>query len=370
MLSWRNQFDDSYYWLTAQLAARGMQRATCRVIASLIIVFGAIPTIFAFSPVVAQDLPHRSAAIGVTVCSVMMGSRWLRRGWPSRTMSQACSVVGAVWIAVACLLASDPMVGLLGVTAFTVLTGYVGLFHSVRLLTVTWLIAGATTIMLVFRLVAINGALAVGSILAVGVLNGCVAFACRFVVRLIRPELVRDDHLEPLTGLPTREGFYDRVSTLLGARNRQDDRHLVIVVASMDSFSLLTSDRGGAAADQARVTLAQCVRDTVRRGALIAHPGDAEFFIADLFTGVDPTPLCGRLQHAVRNASGLTVSIGVVVTPLSPLTTHPPFDVVEELLAIATTAMFEARAAGGDQSRYAINPSLTVLNDAGDPPYP
>ncbi|MET0703066.1 MAG: GGDEF domain-containing protein [Mycobacterium sp.] len=339
------------------------------MIASLIIAFGAIPTVFAFSPVVAPDFPHRSAAIGVTVTSVMMGSRWLRSGWPSRTVSQACSVVGAVGIAVACLLASDPMVGLLGgVTAFTVLTGYVGLFHSVRLLALTWLIAATTRIVLMVNLLAINGPLAVGSVLAIGLLNGCVAVASRFVLRLINPDLVHEN-LEPLTGLPTREGFNHQVGTLLGARNRLDDRHLAVFVVSIDSFSLLTNARGNAAADQARVAMAQCVRNTVRRDALIAHPGDAEFFIADLFTRADPSPLCGRLHHAVKTASGLTVSIGVVVTPLSPLTSHPPFDVIEELLAIATTALAEARAAGGDQSRYAINPSLIVLDDACNPPY-
>jgi GGDEF domain-containing protein len=119
-----------------------------------------------------------------------------------------------------------------------------------------------------------------------------------------------------LTGLSTRAGFYDQVGTLLGARNRQDDRYLAVVVASIDSFSLLTSMRGGARADQARVILAQCVRDIVRRGALIAHPGDAEFFIADLFTSADATPFSGRLQHALVNAAaGLTASIGVVTTP-------------------------------------------------------
>jgi GGDEF domain-containing protein len=301
----------------------------------------------------------------------MMGSRWLRSGWPSRTVSQACSVVGAVCIAVACLLASDPMVGLLGgVAAFTVLTGYVGLFHSVRLLAMTWLIAATTRIVLMVNLLTINGPLAVESLFAIGLLSGCVAFASRFVLRLMNPDVVHENHLEPLTGLPTREGFYHQIATLLAARNRSDDRHLTVVVVSVDSFSLLINARGNAAADQARVATAQCVRSTVRRDALIAHPGDAEFFIADLFTRADPSPLCGRIHHAVKTASGLTVSIGVVLTPLSPLTSHPPFDVIEELLAIATTALAEARAAGGDQSRYAINPSLIVLDDACNPPYP
>jgi GGDEF domain-containing protein len=370
MRLWRLQFDDSYYWLTAHLAARRAQRWTCRLIAFVMIVFGAVPTMLVFSSLETQTLSHHGLAVGVTVCCVAMGSQWLRGGWPSRRVSQVCSVVGAVCIAAACLLATDPVLGLLGATSFAVLNGYVGLFHSVRLLTVTWLLAGAAMMVLVVRLVAVNGALAVGAVLVVVLLNVLVVFLCRFVVRLIRPDIVHD-HLEPLTGLPTREGFYDQIGTLLGARSRGDDRYLVVVVVSIDSFSLLTSVRGRAGADQARVTVAQCVRETVRRGALVSHPGDAEFFIADLFTNADPAPLSGRLRHAIVNAAaGLTVSIGVVTTPLKPVTSHPPFDVVEELLTIATSAMFEARAAGGNQSRYAINPPLTVLNDANNPSPP
>jgi hypothetical protein len=47
-------------------------------------------------------------------------------------------------------------------------------------------------------------------------------------------------------------------------------------------------------------------------------------------------------------SSGLTVSIGVAA-PAEPVDFSSAFDVLEELLAIAMAAMFEARAAGGDQ---------------------
>jgi GGDEF domain-containing protein len=367
MLPWHLQ-PDSYYWVTAQLAARGVQRWTCRLISAMVITFGAVPTMVEFSPLEPHSFLHRSLALGVSACSVVMGSHWLRDGWPSRTVSRICSVVGALCIAGVCLLASDPMVGLLGATSFAVLTNYVGLFHSVRLLAVTWLVSGTTMTVLAFRLVSIHGALTVGVVLLVALLTVFAAFACRLVLRLIPPTLV-GDHLEPVTGLLTREGFYDQVGMLLGARSRADDRHLVVVVAGIDSVAGLTSGLGSIRPNQARVTLARCVRETARRDALVAHPGDAEFFIADLFTSADPSPLSERLRHTIAHTClGVTASIGVVTTPLGPLTSHPPFDVLEELVTIATTAMFDARAGGGNQSRYAINPALTVLTEAHNRP--
>lgn len=53
--------------------------------------------------------------------------------------------------------------------------------------------------------------------------------------------------------------------------------------------------------------------------------------------------------------------MGVVCTPLVPLAAAPAYDAVEELLTIAVTAMFEARGAGGNQTRAAIDPALSVL---------
>jgi hypothetical protein len=42
---------------------------------------------------------------------------------------------------------------------------------------------------------------------------------------------------------------------------------------------------------------------------------------------------------------------------------HPPPDVLDELLNLATSAMYEARRAGGNQYRLLLAPPLTVLDD-------
>jgi hypothetical protein len=48
-------------------------------------------------------------------------------------------------------------------------------------------------------------------------------------------------------------------------------------VVNLDSFSLLLSLAGAAGGNRARIAIAQQLRETVRRDALIAHVSDAEF---------------------------------------------------------------------------------------------
>lgn len=358
---------DPYYWLTAQLAARGLQRLARRLIAANIMVFGLIPILLAFGPGHGQNFPGQVVAVAVTVCCVAMGSQWLWRVWPSRGVSRACVLVGAACVSLASMAAGDPLLGLLFCASIGTLTIYVGLFHSLPMLVATWVIWAAGLLVVVERLAAVSITRAVGGTLLIVMINAFAAFITRVLLQLVRVD-IPDHHLEPLTGLLTRDGFYEHVATLLGARNREDDRYLVVAVLHIDSFSMVTSLRGAAQANEVLVSLAQRVRETARREALIAYQGDAEFFVADLFMAADPTPLSGRLRLAISTApGGMTASVGVVSTPLRKLITQPPYDVLEELLAIATSAMYEARAAGGNQTRHAINPALSVLNDSESP---
>jgi hypothetical protein len=62
----------------------------------------------------------------------------------------------------------------------------------------------------------------------------------------------------------------------------------------------------------------------------------------------------------------LSASIGVVTTPLQPLVALPPHEVLDELLSIATNAMYESRKGGGNQVTYVRSPSLTVFDDPGN----
>ena len=238
---------DHYYWLTAYLAAHDMQKSACRVVATIILCLGAIPPALMASPVGPHGLPNQALAVCVAICCLVMGALWLRQRWPTRTESQLCVVVGTVCIALASLIAADPVVGLLGSTTFVVVSAFTVVFHSGRLLAFTWSIGAATLGVLAVRLAAIDPALAACSVVLVALINVFVAFAARLVLRLLDTDIPHGD-IEPLTGLLNRDAFYDRVATLIGARSRRDDRHLVVIVVNLDGFSLLTAITGKAGA--------------------------------------------------------------------------------------------------------------------------
>jgi diguanylate cyclase (GGDEF)-like protein len=358
---WRG--GDHYYWLTAYLASHDLQRRTCRVIAGGMLGLGAIGPILSFGVLGPNSVGGRVTAMVVAACCVVMALVWLRPSWPSRRASQACVVVGTVCVAVSCVIVSSTVVGILGTTAYAVLGSLVVLFHSMRLLAFTWAVGAGVIVYLAVELSEDDVPMAVATVLLIALVNGFAVFASRLVIRLIANDTIHGD-LEPVTGLFTRDSFFEQVATLIGARNRNDDRRLVVVIVNLDNHALLADMNGAARAVRVRVAIARSLREMARRDAVIAHPSDAEFWVADLFTQADPHPLAERIRGGVAAAkTGVTASIGVVCTPLAPLVALPTDDVMEELLTVAQTAMFEARRAGGNQTRAAIDPALTVLED-------
>jgi GGDEF domain-containing protein len=353
---------DHYYWLTAFLAARGLQTRTSLVVAGMIFSAGMIPLFTSASPAGASYFWGRLVAVVGAVCSMVMAGLWLRKRWPTRITSELCVVVGSIYIAAASVMAANPVVGLLGSTAFAILGGFVALFHSMRLLVFMWSVGLATIIVLAARVADSDAVLAVTGAILVGLVNLFSVFACRTLLRSITSDVQLDD-LEPLTNLLTEDAFAEQAATLMSSRDRGGDRYLMVAVVNLDSFSLYRDMSGVGAADRARVAVGQRLRETVRQVALIAHVNDAEFLIADVLTTDDPSPLVERVRATIASSpSRLTASIGVVSTAMSPLAGHPPYDVLDEVLSVATEAMHEARRAGGNRAQLILSPALTVLN--------
>jgi GGDEF domain-containing protein len=354
---------DHYYWLNSYLAARDLQTRTCRLIAAMILVLGAIPSTLIASSVGPDGVRNQLLAGVLTVCAVMMSALWLRHCWPTRTQSQLCVVVGTVCVAVACLIEPHPVLGLLGLTAFAALSAFIVFFHSVRLLAFTATVGILTLGVLALRVAATDAVLAVCAVVLVALVTAFVVFASGTMIGLILDtEIV--DQIEPLTGLLTPDAFCDRVALLLGARNRGDDRYLVMLVVDLDSFSLLTAMTGVVGGNRARIAISQRLRETIRGDTILAHVPEAEFLIAELFSTPDPSVLTERIRGTISTAPyRLTASIGAISTPLHPLADLPPREVCQELLTLATTAMNEARQAGGNQARHLLSPALSVLDD-------
>ncbi|MDX1873102.1 diguanylate cyclase [Mycolicibacterium sp. 120266] len=359
---WRHR-GDHYQWLTSFLAARDLQTLTCRVVAWSIIGLGAIALPVTVST--SQYTPMSGPAGGaiVILCTGVMAAIWLRSDWPTWRQSVFCVVFGTLLIAASCLWLPHPIMALVGSTAFVVTTAYTVFFHSRRLLLLIGGIQAATLAILAWRLFVTEPVAALSSIALVVTINATVAFACELALKIAGSEMSHDG-IEPLTGLLNRETFYDEVATLIGSRSRRDDRYFVLIVANLDSFSLLTAMSGKTGGNRARVAIGQRLRETVRGDAVIGHLGDSEYLIADVFTHEDPSPLADRILGTIKSAPfQLTASLGVVSTPLQPLARHTSRDVLDELVTIATNAMYEARKAGGNQSCLLESPKLATVDD-------
>jgi diguanylate cyclase (GGDEF)-like protein len=357
---------DHYYWLTAFLAARGLQQTTCRLVALVIAAMSGISLTLIWSPTGPQGVVGRTLAVAVAVCCWALAVLWLRGRWPTAVESRISVCVGSVCIAVSCLIQTDALTGLFGATAFTLVAIYAAVFHTTRWLAITWIATGVTLAVLAVRLASFSIAFAISSVLLVGFIVMFVSLTGRAAIWLVDADILHEN-FERLTGMFNRDGFYEKATTLLASRSRGDDRFVAISVINLDSFSLVGEFSGVAGSNRARVEIAARLRETARRDAVLAHIADSEFVIADLFESNDASALIERVRGTISGApSHLSASIGVVTTALQPLVALPPHEVLDELLSIATNAMYESRKSGGNRATYVRNPTLTVLDDPGN----
>jgi GGDEF domain-containing protein len=349
---------DQYHAFTTRLTAAGYQALTMRVVAGCIMAL-ALPSILAgLAPSVTPWPGFRIVYTLIAVACLGLAVPWLRYRWPTRRESAVVVVLGTVALATGCLATVDPLAGMVTASAFSFILGYTALFHSARILGFTIVVAAGTVAVTIVRIAVdeVNTAIAVAT--PVLLLYVVVTFACRTVARVSIAGEVQYD-IDSLTGLLMREAFYERASTLIGARHRDEDRYLVVAVVDIDGFAAITSVQGGRGTNDAQVAVSQALRETARREAALAHVGSGEFLIADVFTISDPAPLIERVRGAIAaTPAGITVSIGVVSTPLQPLVNRPPHDVLDELIALGSAAMADARRRGGNQSRYLLDPQL------------
>lgn len=348
---------DQYYAMTARLTAGGHRASTMRVVAGCILTLG-LPALLAAPNRNASHLPGGQLLLAVIpLFCVLLASPWLRYRWPTRGQSTAVVIIGALLLSGGCIAAANPFSGMLIATSFPFVVGYAIVFHNTRLQIVVVALAAGTILWLSLVIARSDVPTAIAVTTPVVLINIAVVVACRLIAEFSTGSQRTD--IEPLTGLPTRDSFDDQVATMLGARNRGDDRYLVVVLVGIDGFAALHSVDGPRGTDRARVAVAQALRDTVRRDAVLAHMNDSEFLVADTFTTPDPAPLAERIRGAMAaTPHGITASIGVVSTPLRPLTNRPPAEVLEEIVALATTAMYRARRGGGNQIEYAAGPTL------------
>ena len=166
---------------------------------------------------------------------------------------------------------------------------------------------------------------------------------------------------DPLTGLPNRALFTDRVGQSL-ARARRDGGRSAVLFLDLDRFKDVNDSWGHDAGDQLLVAVAARLRGCLRDIDTLARQGGDEFTIllADGGDVYEVTQVAERLAAALAvpitiagHDHRITTSIGIV------LTTNE-YTRVEDLLRDADIAMYRAKETG--KARYAVfDPAMQAI---------
>lgn len=166
-------------------------------------------------------------------------------------------------------------------------------------------------------------------------------------VRLVQKQLEFQASRDPLTALPNRRLFRERIERGM-ALARNQDRRVAVLLIDIDDFKDVNDTRGHLVGDDLLQCIAQRLVEALRECDTVARIGGDEFgvLIEDLTAGEDVCPFAEKLLSAVTTPMFLddselnvSCSIGISIFPDDSEST-------DILLRNADTAMYRAKEAG------------------------
>ena len=188
-----------------------------------------------------------------------------------------------------------------------------------------------------------------------------VSFADITERRRTEEELQLKAFYDPLTRLPNRALFLDRVERAL-SQARRTDQLVAVGYLDLDYFKRINDTRGHTVGDHVLRQIADRIRSCLREGDTIGRMGGDEFtLLLPMVTGIsEAARVAERLLEAIRQpvlverdrtTHTVTASIGLSLFPVHGETPN-------ELLRLADFALYRAKEVG--RNSYQIyDPSIT-----------
>ena len=170
--------------------------------------------------------------------------------------------------------------------------------------------------------------------------------------KLLAEQLTRLAFHDPLTGLPNRALYMDRLAHAL-KRTLRTGEPVAVLFLDLDGFKRVNDSLGHDAGDELLKIAAERVRSSIRPSDTVARLGGDEFTV--VLDGADAAAaanvagrLVARLAEPVplgERAVAIGTSIGVAIKQSS-------LDQPDDLLRQADAAMYQAKQAG--KGRYVV----------------
>jgi diguanylate cyclase (GGDEF)-like protein len=158
-------------------------------------------------------------------------------------------------------------------------------------------------------------------------------------------QLLRD----PLTGLPSRVLFLNRLSGAIERLQRRRGRHVAVLFLDLDRFKVINDSLGHTAGDKLILAVAERLRHSLRRHETVARFGGDEFAILceDIVDEQDAIAVGERVLRAFSLPFHLPHGDTMSAASLGIALAADPGQDVEDLIRDADAAMYRAKEAGG-----------------------
>lgn len=173
--------------------------------------------------------------------------------------------------------------------------------------------------------------------------------------KALQQELEKQATLDPLTGLPNRALFFDRLqqATLTAERKRWQ---LAVLFVDLDGFKAINDDHGHDAGDEVLRQTAERLQRSVRSSDVVARQGGDEFVIlmqevhSRESVALVADIILDQLRQPFHLAQGvaptLGASIGIAMRP-------PGGGAASQLISLADEAMYAAKRNGKGGCQFA-----------------
>lgn len=215
-------------------------------------------------------------------------------------------------------------------------------------------------------------AFAIGEIALLALIRGHSFFTLNTVMNVIgivvmivmvgrtSDNLSRLAYFDPLTELPNREMFKERLTSLLTKRNSRT-KGLAVLFLDLDQFKHVNDTMGHETGDALLKTVGERIRLHIDKDILLARMGGDEFalLVPNVTNSDQATQVCGAIIDCLKEGILLgsheiyaTTSIGIALYPTHGKTS-------EMLMKNAEAAMYRAKQQGRNNFQFYLAPEKT-----------
>ena len=153
---------------------------------------------------------------------------------------------------------------------------------------------------------------------------------------------------DPLTGLPNRALFLDRLTHAVARSQRRAEHIFGVLFLDLDRFKVVNDSLGHRVGDELLKGIARRVEECVRPGDTVARLGGDEFTVLldDLVRPNDAELVAGRIQESLRAPFQLDGHEVVVSASIGIALSLQEYTRAEDIVRDADTAMYRAKADG------------------------